>query len=210
MMKKSSILMRGFVCAAAGVFLFVLMSGCSTLGIGVSGAPALKGVFMDGPVGGLSYSTPTLKGVTKADGIFEYQAGETVTFSLGGLVLGSAPGKPVITPVDIVKDAKGASDQRVVNICVLLQTLDQDGNAANSIMISEKAAAFVGQYGKSINFDKPVRAFSFDGGLRAVMSELNNIDFFGDVPRAVKPPKVAQKHLEDSLAELQKKVAPAK
>lgn len=210
MMKKSSILMRGFVCAAAGVFLFVFMIGCSALSTGVSGSPALKGVFMDGPVGGLNYSTPTLKGVTKADGIFEYKAGETVTFSLGGLELGSATGKPVITPLDIVKDAKGANDQRVVNICVLLQTLDQDGNADNGIMISEKAAVFVGQYGKNINFDKSVRAFSFDGGFRSVMAELNNIDFFGDVPRAVKPPKVAQKHLQASLAELQKKAEPAK
>ncbi|MEE9911873.1 MAG: hypothetical protein K4571_09120 [Deltaproteobacteria bacterium] len=205
-MKKSNVLMRRFVLSVSGVFLVALIMGCSSLGLSVSDTPvALKGVFMDSPVGGLNYSTPTLKGVTKADGIFEYAAGETVTFSVGSLVLGSAAGKPVVTPVDLVPGAKGAADQRVVNISVLLQTLDQNGDAADGIMISEKAASFVSQYGKDIKFDKHVRAFSFDAGLRSVMAELNNIDAFGETPRAVKPPVVAQKHLEATLADLMKK-----
>ena len=100
--------------------------------------------------------------MTKADGVFEYQTGEKVTFSIGGLVLGSAAGKEIVTPLDLVPDAKNASDQRVVNICVVLQTLDQDGNPDNGILISEQAASFVSQYGKGINFNQPVKAFSFD------------------------------------------------
>jgi len=206
-MKKSSVLMRRFVLSVSGIFLVALMMiGCSSLSSIVSDTPsALKGVFMDGPVGGIGYATPTLKGVTGVDGIFEYQPGERVTFSVGSLVLGSAAGKPVVTPLDLFPDAKGASDQRVVNICVLLQTLDQDGNAGNGILIAEKSASFVSQYGQDINFNKPVKAFSFDAGLRSVMAELNNIDAFGETPRAVKPPVVAQKHLEASLAELNKK-----
>jgi len=210
-MKKSSILARCFVLSVSGFFLVALMIGCSSLSNSVSSTPVpLKGVFMDGPVGGINYSTPTLKGVTKADGIFKYQAGESVTLSIGGLKLGSTAGKPVVTPLDIVPDAKGVSDQRVVNICVLLQTLDQDGNPDNGILISEKTASFVTQYGMTTNFDKPVRAFSFDSGLRNVMAELNNIDAFGLTPRAVKPPVVAQKHLEASLADLTKKETPDK
>ncbi len=209
-MKKTSVWMRSLVLMVSCAFLVAVATGCSSLGP-IAGTPeVLKGVFMDGPVGGINYSTPTMKGVTKADGVFEYQPGETVTFAIGGLALGSAPGKPVITPLDLVKDAKGASDQRVVNICVLLQTLDQDGDAANGIMITEKTADIVTKYGGEIKFDKAVRAFSFDSGLRSVMSELNNIDAFGETPRAVKPPVVAQKHLEATLAELAKKVAPDK
>ena len=205
-MKKSNVLMRRYVLSVSGVFLIALIMGCSSLSSSVSSTPAaLKGVFMDGPVGGLSYSTPTLKGVTKADGVFEYLPGETVTFSVGSLVLGSAAGKPVVTPLDIVSGAKDIKDQRVVNICVLLQTLDQNGNAADGLMISEKSASFVSQYGKEIKFDQHVRAFSFDAGLRSVMAELNNVDAFGETPRAVKPPVVAQKHLEATLAELAKK-----
>jgi para-nitrobenzyl esterase len=210
-MKKSSVLMRRFVLSVSGIFLIALMMGCSSVSTSVSSAPVpLKGVFVDSPVGGINYATPTLKGVTKADGIFEYKAGETVTFSIGSLALGSSTGKPVVTPLDIVPDAKDASDQRVVNISVVLQTLDQDGDPANGILIDEKTASFVTQYGSDINFNKPARAFSFDAGLRNVMAELNNIDAFGATPRAVKPPVVAQKHLEATLAELQKKVTPDK
>ena len=209
-MKRTSFLMRCFGLLVSGIFMVALIIGCSSLCSSVSSAPAaLKGVFMDGPVGGISYATATLKGVTGADGIFEYNPGETVAFSVGGLALGSASGKPVVTPLDLFPDAKDASDQRVVNICVLLQTLDQDGNAENSILIAEKSAAFVSQYGKDINFNKPVRAFSFDAGLRSVMAELNNVDAFGATPRAVKPPGLAQKHLEATLAGLKKKETPA-
>ncbi len=200
-MKKSKMWVRYLFLSVSAVILLAL-AGCGGLDSGVKSVPALKGVFMDGPVGGLNYATPTLKGVTQADGVFEYQTGETVTFSIGSVVLGSTVGKPVVTPLDLFADAKGAADQRVVNVCVVLQTLDQDGNAENGILITEKVATMVSQYGKDINFNKPVRAFSFDGGFRAVMAELNNVDSFGDMPRAVKPPVVAQKHLEDSLAKL--------
>ena len=204
-MKKSGFLTGRFVLSVSVIILVALMMGCSSLSSIVSGTPVtLKGVFIDSPVGGINYATPTQKGVTKADGIFEYLAGETVTFSVGGLKLGSTAGKPVVSPLDIVPDAKDASDQRVVNISVLLQTLDQDGDPANGIMIAEKTASFVTQHGKEIIFNKPVRAFSFDAGFRSVMAELNNIDAFGETPRAVKPPVVAQKHLEASLAGLKK------
>lgn len=207
--------MRLFIMPVSGIFLVALLIGCSSLRLSptltptttssssVSVSPVVfKGVFMDGPVGGINYATPTLKGVTPADGVFEYQAGETVTFSIGSLMLGSVKGKPVVTPLDIVPDAKGTSDQRVVNICVVLQTLDQDGNAANGILINQQAASFVSTYGKAINFNKSVHAFSFDPGFRNVMAELNNIDAFGTTPRAVKPPALARKHLEASLANL--------
>jgi para-nitrobenzyl esterase len=203
-MKKSKIGVRYLILMASAVILFAL-AACGGLDSGVKKVPALKGVFIDSPVGGLTYATQTLKGVTKADGVFEYQAGETVTFSIGSVVLGSTVGKPVVTPIDFFADAKGAADQRVVNISVVLQTLDQDGNAENGILITEKVAAKVSQFGKDINFNKHVRAFSFDGGFRGVMAELNNIDAFGDMPRAVKPPVVAQKHLEASLAKIQEK-----
>ncbi|MBP9010129.1 MAG: hypothetical protein WAP08_06370 [Smithellaceae bacterium] len=61
------------------------------------------------------------------------------------------------------------------------------------------------QFGRGIIFDKPVRAFSFDSGFRTVMAELNNVDAFGETPRAVRPPVPAQKHSEATLAGLKKK-----
>ncbi len=205
-MRKSTISGYRLVCLTSACFLFALLIGCGALdSVMKDSSGALKGVFMDSPVGGLSYATPTQKGVTGADGVFKYQAGETVTFSVGAVKLGSAPGKPVVTPLDLFADAKDASDQRVTNVAVFLQTLDQDGNAQNGILIDEKTASYVTKYGAETNFNKPVRAFSFDGGFRSIMAELNNADAFGSTPRAIKPPFVAQKHLEASLAELKKK-----
>jgi para-nitrobenzyl esterase len=205
-MKKVNFLIRCFILSVSGIFLAAMIVGCGSLGSSVSSAPpALKGVFMDGPVGGIAYATPSLKGVTKADGVFEYRPGETVAFSVGELALGSAAGNPVVTVLDLVPGAKDASDQRVVNICVLLQTLDQDGDPANGILISEQAASFVTKYGKGMNFNSNIRAFSFDAGFRNVMAELNNVDAFGETPRAVVAGKIAQKHLETTLAALKKK-----
>ena len=201
-MKKTSVLMCRLLLSVVGIFAIAFLMGCSALSSIVGGAET--GVFLDGPVGGIAYKTPSQAGITKADGVFLYKEGETVTFSIGALALGSAVGKKVITPLDIVPGAKDAADQRVVNICVVLQTLDVDGNPDNGIMITEKASSFVTQYGKEINFNKHVRAFSFDAGFRSVMAELNNIDTFGETPRAVRPPGLAQKHLEATLAKLKK------
>jgi hypothetical protein len=57
-----------------------------------------KGVFCISPVVGLNYQTLTQSGTTNENGEFLYITGETVTFSIGDLVLGSAPGAPEITP----------------------------------------------------------------------------------------------------------------
>ena len=213
-MRKSNVLRYRLVCLTSAFLLFALITGCGALDSVLKGSSgALNGVFMDSPVGGLNYATPTQKGVTGADGVFKYQAGETVTFSVGSVKIGSAPGKPVVTPLDLFPDAKGPSDQRVVNVAVFLQTLDQDGNAVNGILIDEKTASYVSKYGAETNFNKPLRganSFSFDEGFRSVMAELNNVDAFGSTPRAIKPPFVAQKHLEASIAELKKKETPDK
>jgi para-nitrobenzyl esterase len=203
MNKKSSFLNRYFVWPIFGIIL--LVAACSGLSSNVSNAPAVfTGVFIDGPVAGIDYQTPTLAGTTDTAGSFKYKDGEKVTFSIGGVVLGSAVGKSVLTPLDIVDGAKDTSDQRVVNIGVFLQTLDQDGNPENGIVISGKTASFVKQYGSETNFDKPVRAFSFDSGFRNVMKELNEIDAFGETPRAVKSPTVAKNHLDSIISKLKK------
>src|SRR5690606_32424307 len=55
------------------------------------GTPGAKqGVFVDSPVAGLSYTTSSdLSGVTDDQGRYEYNEGDTVTFSIGELVLGT-------------------------------------------------------------------------------------------------------------------------
>ena len=204
MHKKSSLINRNFVGSIFGMILLAAAIGCSGLSSSLSSAPALTGVFIDGPVAGITYKTPSIEGITDAAGTFKYNAGEIVTFSIGSVVLGSAVGKPILTPLDIVADAKDTADQRVNNISAFLQTLDQDGNPENGITISSKASSFVDKYGSGINFNQNVRAFSFDPAFRQVMTELNEIDAFGEIPRAVMSPKVAKKNLDDAISKLKK------
>jgi len=70
-----------------------------------SNPDALTGVFLDSPVGGLNYQTATMSGITDENGTFMYHEGEIVTFLIGDVMLGSAPGNNIMTPVDLVPEA---------------------------------------------------------------------------------------------------------
>src|SRR3989339_90905 len=78
--------------------LVLMVAACGGGGGGAasSGGSALSGVFVDAPVEGLEYSTATQSGSTGPDGRFYYKSGETVTFKIGKLVIGSAMGAPTL------------------------------------------------------------------------------------------------------------------
>jgi Putative Ig domain len=95
------------------------------------------GTFRDATVSGLGYSSGEENGVTDSKGKFNYEVGESVTFAVGKVILGTAAqGKELITPVDIVPNGTGTS-QQVLNIVRFLMMLDQDGVPDNGIEISE-------------------------------------------------------------------------
>ncbi|MEE9912409.1 MAG: VOC family protein [Deltaproteobacteria bacterium] len=110
-------------------------AGCSSSDNTVP-PPVLTGTFVDGPVAGLGYTTPSLDGVTDATGAFRYRPGETVTFSAGEIVLGSAKGKAVMTPVDLVSGVASSANMTAVNISRFLQLVDVDGDHINGIEIT--------------------------------------------------------------------------
>lgn len=85
---------------------------------------ASSGRFIDAPVEGLRYVSGALSGTTGPNGGFLYQEGSQVRFYLGTIALGTpAPGKPLMTPLDLVED--GTLDTpAVINIARLLQSLD--------------------------------------------------------------------------------------
>lgn len=93
--------------------------------------------FIDSPVAGLAFQSASRSGLTDRNGNFPYTLGETVTFSIGNMVLGSVTvtGNKV-TPLQIVPNAASASDPRVTRILRTLQTLDSDGDLNNGIQIS--------------------------------------------------------------------------
>ena len=119
----------------------------------------LQGTLLDSPVAGVSFSTATQSGTTDSNGRFRYRAGEVVTFNLGTLTLGTAPGASEVTVFDLAEvsaptDLEAFWDDlrvngqpgpmhKAVNIAVLLQSLDADSNPENGINIPAAAATLI-------------------------------------------------------------------
>ena len=132
--------------AASKLFLSLLVSGtlaaCSSSSSDDNNSASedtLTGVFIDSAVQGLEFETATQSGTTNATGEFQYLSGEIITFSIGTMVLPSATGAEMITPIEL---AAGTTDSEATatNIARLLQSLDEDGDPTNGIVIPAGAA----------------------------------------------------------------------
>ncbi len=153
--------MRNGIAVLGGCFLF--MAGC-----GNGNRPAVTtGVLQAGGVTGVAYSTPTQSGITDANGTFRYVTGETVSFSIGRVELGSTAGaekvslftlagiaapasEPALRAALEIMSAKPTAFSRAVNITRFLMALDADGNPANGIDANNREAALAGV---SLDFD---------------------------------------------------------
>lgn len=140
-------------CRSTLVALAVLVvSGCGT-----HHDDHLYGRFETGTVTGLRYTTPSGTGLTGTDGNFKYRPGETVTFSIGGITLGSAPGARMISPFTLAGIEPPATESavraqftavfrkngammRVVRTTKLLLALDLDGDPENGIDLTGRDA----------------------------------------------------------------------
>lgn len=93
--------------------------------------------FIDTQVEGLAFKSATRSGLTDRNGNFPYSPGETLTFSIGNMVLGSVtPTGNKVTPVQLVPGATDANDPRVTRILRTLQSLDGDSDLSNGIQIT--------------------------------------------------------------------------
>ena len=98
--------------------------------------PTKQGAFVDAPVEGLSFTTSSgLTGTTNAAGVFNYLAGETVTFSLGNVNFPPVAAGDLISPIDLF-GASSANHPGALAIARLLQSVDSDGNPDNGIKIN--------------------------------------------------------------------------
>jgi hypothetical protein len=119
----------------------------------------LTGVFRDSEVQGLSFSTATQNGTTNDKGEFSFLEGETITFKVGELTLGSAVADTLITPISLAKaiDANATiASPLAQNIAALLQTLDSDNNHSNGIIIPQNIASAIGV--QNIDFTQPIES----------------------------------------------------
>ncbi|MFD1699543.1 hypothetical protein ACFSB1_09430, partial [Halopseudomonas phragmitis] len=164
------------------------LSGCLSSSSSSRSAPQVHtGTFVDSPVAGLDYQgSQTQSGQTDEQGQFSYREGETISFAIGDLELGSAVGANILTPLSITPEADSADDQRVVNMLILLQSLDADGDLNNGIQISEAIREHVSQNADSIYFDQPPA--DFRASLATLVDELQQAGAFTDTdprPRTV-------------------------
>lgn len=122
-----------------------------------------SGVLMNSPVSGVAYSASSgKKGTTDDGGRFDFNYGDTVEFKVGGLTLGKVKAAPVITPMDLA----GNDENKLLNLLVLLQSLDEDGDASNGITITEDAAASVTN---AIKLNGDPQAFADSSELQSVL-----------------------------------------
>jgi len=116
--------------AVVGVMAFGLV-GCGS--DDKDNRPEVTGKFIDAPVEGLSYEC-SLKGTTDANGAFTCKEGDTVTFKLGSLTLGSSAVQDTITPLHLYPNDK----EKAYNVAQILHSLDNDSNPDNDIKIDEE------------------------------------------------------------------------
>ena len=143
-----------------GIF-FGLFNGCSTEPVNIK-----SGVFVDSPVEGIMYQAGPIEGRTDQDGTYYYIEGESITFSIEGLVIGeSSLAKEIMTPIDLVSDPDSfVTHPKVTNITRFLQSLDEDKNPDNGITLSTTTreavkSAFTSIDFSEANFDSQVDSF---------------------------------------------------
>jgi hypothetical protein len=130
---------------------------------GTSHSSVNRGMFLDGTVEGMEYETPTQWGMTDANGTFEYMEGETIMFSVGGVMLGEAMAQPMMHPIDLVPDANNETHPAVTNMITFLHSLDEDHNPLNGVTITHDTTE--GFRGRTIDFDMHPDDFEYHADL---------------------------------------------
>lgn len=135
------------------------------------GSTGPSGHFVDSYVQGLEYASGAITGSTDAEGRFRYEKNTGVSFTVGDIDLGTA-GAPVhvVSPLSLVLGATDVTNPTVTNLCRFLQTIDNDANPANGIVIT--SAVIAAAAGQSINFQQDTGSFENDANVQSVVSAL--------------------------------------
>jgi hypothetical protein len=98
------------------------------------------GVFVDAPVEGLSYTAGGISGSTGPGGVFSYVPGNIITFRIGDLVIGSAPGAATLTPKDLAAYAKEPDvTGAAIKIVQVLLSLNSNADPSKRLIIDQKS-----------------------------------------------------------------------
>ncbi|QOY51970.1 S8 family peptidase [Candidatus Sulfurimonas baltica] len=127
--------------------IFLFFVACSGGGSSSSSNPSssiqtVTGVLLDSAISGVTYSCDSTIDITTIDGNFTCPLNSTVTFTIGGINLGSfiistAQSIEQLTPAKLYGlENDNITDIRVLNFIQLVQSLDTDNNATNGIDIN--------------------------------------------------------------------------
>jgi hypothetical protein len=153
------------------VISLLLLTACG--GDGTQRPAEQTGTLHGGEIQGVEWRTPSRSGTTDASGRFNYLPGEAVTFSIGTVELGTAPGASDIslftlagvTPPTTERALRRQLDlamsrstpfTRAMNLDLLLIALDADGNPVNGLDVRNRASTLTG---KSLDFDQTIGTF---------------------------------------------------
>jgi hypothetical protein len=182
---------RDAVCAltAAG-----LLTACGGGGGGSgngdsSNTNTATGVFKDANVSGLEYRSGDRSGTTGQNGEFTYEVGESVSFTIGGVTIGTADGAKVVTPVDLGSGNRFDAPD-VVNRVRFLLFLDRDDDPDNGIQISD-GVRDVAENWSQVDFASD----DLENELTAIASDVASIDGDATVPDIAE----AETHFSDTL-----------
>lgn len=148
----------------------VALAACSGGGGGsddggdtVDAAGSSRGLFVDAEVEGLSYTTSSgVEGVTDENGTYNYTPGDEISFSVGGVDIGTVTAAPKCTPTDF-----GAAK---LNIARFIQSLDADGDPTNGIDLVAASAALAGTTISSDAFNGDDATFAANADIAAALA----------------------------------------
>ena len=181
----------------AGLLPLVL----AACGGGDNGEPTVQARLLDSAVQGAQYvaSPSGLKGATDADGSLNCKPGDKITFSVGGVDLGTVSCQALISVSDLAgTNSLDAATLR--NRLVFLQTLDDDDDPTNGIRITSAVATALAK--TPLNFS--LRETDFDAAFKTALP--NERDAYGQSYQARELGElrrlVAVEHYESTLATL--------
>jgi len=109
-----------------------------------AGDLTLSSKLIDGAVEGVEYNTTSgLHGFTDESGGFDFKDGDDVTFTIGGVTLGTATAGDVATGKTFLQDIADVdrtdlNDEYLENMATFLQSIDENSNAYDGIVVTDE------------------------------------------------------------------------
>ncbi|MCF6324947.1 MAG: hypothetical protein L3J89_11615 [Gammaproteobacteria bacterium] len=129
-----------------------------------------SGMFKDSSVSGLTFESGGQSGTTGSDGSFNYEVGNSVTFSVGGIILGTGIGAPIMTPIDLITNGSSDSPQ-VKNMVRFLTMLDSTPPLSSGIQISSAVQTIANSWNQ-VDFS----SINLDADLAGIISDVASAD----------------------------------